>query len=378
MAYNNFSLDKAIAAATILVVDDQQPNVDMLTGLLDVGGYANVASTIHAKHGFTLARSGAYDLILLDMRMPEMSGEEFIKRLRALDLPHQPAIIVLTAQTDEETRKAALQAGARDFMIKPFKLWELLQRVRNALEIQVLFRQSREFNATLEARVEARTKELSESRVDVIRRLATAAEFRDNETGQHIVRMSVIAHHLALKAGLSDKDAAALRDAAPLHDIGKIGIPDAILLKPGKLDAAEWEIMKRHAAIGAEIMEGSPSPLMDLAKVIALTHHEKWDGSGYPKGLKGEEIPLIGRIVAVSDVFDALTSHRPYKPGWPVEKAVAFMVESAGTHFDPALIAIFQRELPAILALREQFKDEVSPETTVPQTTLSGKVAVNG
>ncbi len=358
---DNYSLDKAITAARILIVDDIDANVEMLSGLLDVGGFPNVIGTTDPKNGLSLAESGAYDLILLDMRMPELSGEDFIKRLRAQNLWQQPAIIVLTAQTDEETRKSALSAGARDFIMKPFKLWELLQRVRNALEIQILYRQSREFNAALENRVRERTRELSESRVDVIRRLSAAAEFRDNETGQHIVRMSVFAYHLALKAGLSETEASDIRDAAPLHDIGKIGIPDAILLKPGKLTADEFTVMKRHAMMGAEILTGTTSPLMELARVIALTHHEKWDGSGYPRGLKGEAIPLVGRIVAISDVFDALTSDRPYKPGWEVEKAVAFMTEQSGTHFDPVLIGIFLRELPAILELRDRFKDEAEP-----------------
>jgi putative two-component system response regulator len=352
------ALDRAIHAARILVVDDLATNVEMLTGLLDVGGFPNVTSTTDSREGVAMAETGAYDLILVDMRMPELDGEAFIKRVRAKDLKQQPSIIVLTAQTDVETRRAALTAGARDFLIKPFKLWELLLRVRNALEIQILYREAREFNNALEARVEDRTRELHASRVDVIRRLAAAAEFRDNETGQHIARMSVFAHHLALKIGLPEAEAAQIRDAAPLHDIGKIGIPDAILLKQGRLDAAEWEIMKQHARIGGEILAGGESPLLDLARVIAITHHEKWDGSGYPNGLKGEDIPIAGRIIAVSDVFDALTSVRPYKRAWSVQDAVAFMLENAGKHLDPTLVGLFHRELPVILEFKERFRDQ--------------------
>jgi putative two-component system response regulator len=356
------ALDRAIQTARILVVDDLATNVEMLTGLLDVGGFPNVTSTTDSREGLALAETGAFDLLLLDMRMPEIDGEEFIKRIRARDLKQQPSILVLTAQTDNETRRAALTAGARDFLIKPFKLWELLLRVRNALEIQILYRQTREFNNALEERVEERTRELHASRVDVIRRLAAAAEFRDNETGQHIARMSVFAHHLALKVGLSDFEAAKIRDAAPLHDVGKIGIPDAILLKQGKLDAAEWEIMKQHARIGGEILAGGDSPLLELARIIAVTHHEKWDGSGYPNGLKGEDIPIAGRIIAVSDVFDALTSERPYKRAWSVPDAVAFLVENSGKHFDPILVALFQKELPVILEFKERFRDQAASE----------------
>jgi putative two-component system response regulator len=222
----------------------------------------------------------------------------------------------------------------------------------------MLYRKTRDFNAELELRVAERTLELQQTRMEVIRRLATAAEFRDNETGQHVARMSVFAHHLAVKLGLSESEATNIRDAAPLHDIGKIGIPDAILLKRGRLSAEEWAVMKRHAEIGGEILAGTSFPLLGLAQQIALTHHEKWDGSGYPNGLRGDAIPVAGRIVAVSDVFDALTSDRPYKPAWSIDDALAFMLENAGTHLDPTLVGLFHRELPAILALRERFRDE--------------------
>ena len=351
------SLDQAIRTAPILVVDDIATNVEMVTGLLNLGGFTAVSGVTDPQQGLDMVESGHFDLLLLDMRMPEIDGIEFMKRLRASNCTDQPVVIVLTAQTDEETRRSALEAGARDFINKPFKLWELTQRVRNSLEIQILYRRAREFNAVLEAKVEERTRELRETQLDVVRRLATAAEFRDNETGQHIVRMSVFAHRIALSAGLSEAEAADIRDAAPLHDIGKIGIPDAILLKKGKLDPEEWEIMQRHAEIGGQILQGAISPQIALAREIAMTHHEKWDGSGYPRGLAGEAIPIAGRIVAVADVFDALTTERPYKRPWPVEQAVDYIVGAAGKHFDPALVEVFRRELPAILDVRERFQD---------------------
>jgi len=351
------SLDHAIRGAPILVVDDIATNVEMVTGLLNLGGFGAVSGTTDPAQGLEMVAQGDYDLLLLDMRMPEIDGIEFMRRLRASPRPDQPAVIVLTAQTDEETRRGALGAGARDFINKPFKLWELTQRVRNTLEIQILYRRAREFNVALEAKVEERTRELRDTQLDVVRRLATAAEFRDNETGQHIIRMSVIAHHIAIASGVPEAEAAAIRDAAPLHDIGKIGIPDAILLKQGKLDPDEWEIMKRHAEIGGQILEGAISPQIELARTIALTHHEKWDGSGYPKGLAGEDIPIAGRIIAIADVFDALTAERPYKKPWTVEAAAAYIAENAGKHFDPALAATFARELAAIVELKERFRD---------------------
>jgi len=351
------TLESAIKAARILVVDDIATNVEMVTGLLRLGGFSSIDGTTDPIKGVEMAEQGDFDLLLLDMRMPELSGTDVIRKIRNGGNGQQPAIIVLTAQTDDETRRSALSEGARDFINKPFKLWELIQRVKNALEIQILYRQARAFNSVLEERVESRTRELHATQIDVIRRLATAAEFRDNETGQHIVRMSLFAHHLALASGFSEAEAVLIRDAAPLHDVGKIGIPDAILLKQGKLTSDEWEIMKRHAEIGGHILEGGTSPQLKMARSIALSHHEKWDGTGYPNGLKGENIPIEGRIVAVADVFDALTSSRPYKPAWKIEDALAYMVENAGRHLDPKLVELFQRELPKILELRDRFHD---------------------
>lgn len=223
-------------------------------------------------------------------------------------------------------------------------------------------RRIKELNVELEAGVRARTGELERTRREVIERLATAGEFRDNATGQHVIRIGHYAHHLALAVGVPEPEAAMIRDAAALHDIGKIGIPDAILLKSDRLQPEEWEVMKRHAAIGAAILADSGFPLLELAHTIALSHHEHWDGSGYPAGLAGDAIPLAGRIVAIVDVFDATTSDRPYKQAWPIERAVRFLKDRAGTQFDPRLVEAFVRELPDMLSIKRRFEDPAEPE----------------
>lgn len=358
MSSEESDIEQTIREAHILIVDDIEANIEVLTDALEDDGYKNVVSTTDSKRGLAMLSTAPYDLVLLDMRMPGMDGHEFLERMRARFTGRHLPVLVLTAQTDEQTRRRALAAGVRDFVTKPFMLWELLSRVRNTLELEVLYRRSKLANVELESRVRARTWELEDTRKEIIRRLATAGEFRDHETGQHVVRMSHFAHHLARAAGLAQETAEMIRDAAPLHDIGKIGIPDAILLKPGKLDPQEWEIMKRHAPIGGQILAGSGAPLLEMARRIALTHHEQWSGGGYPEGLAGEDIPLEGRIVTVADVFDALTSARPYKPSWTIERAVEYITEGAGTRLDPALVALFNRELPALLEIRERFRDE--------------------
>ncbi|HEY1721664.1 MAG TPA: HD domain-containing phosphohydrolase [Magnetospirillaceae bacterium] len=350
-------LEALLRGARILLVDDVPANIEILVETLEGDGYLNIDSTTSPHEGLAKVKARRPDLILLDMRMPEMDGHEFLAQLRKMPDGGRIPVIVITAQTDENTKRRALMAGVRDFINKPFLLWELLHRVRTILELDLSTRRTEQLNAELERRVNERTQELEATRKEVIRRLATAGEFRDNETGQHVVRMSHFTHHLALAAGISEDEAIAIRDAAPLHDIGKIGIPDSILLKPGRLDGEEWTIMKRHAEIGGEILADSGFALLDLARSIALTHHEQWDGSGYPHGLKGDDIPIAGRLTAVADVFDALLSERPYKPRWPIDRAMDFLKDRAGRHFDPRLVILFERELPAILDLKERFRD---------------------
>ncbi|MDP6065630.1 MAG: response regulator, partial [Alphaproteobacteria bacterium] len=305
----------------------------------------------------TLFREWNFDLILLDIRMPKMDGFEVMAKLAELVADDYLPILVLTAQTDSETRMRALREGAKDFLNKPLDQEEVLNRIRNMLEVRGLYNERGRQAEILEAKVRMRTVELEETRLQIIHRLGRATEYRDNETGMHIIRISKGCRLLALAAGLDEGRAEMILQASPMHDVGKIGIPDSILLKPGRLDAQEWEIMRRHPEIGAEIIGQHDSKSMRMARSIALSHHEKWDGSGYPKGLAGGDIPIEGRICALADVFDALTSERPYKKAWPIEQARAYVVDNAGVHFDSELVPVFSRVLPDILAIRDEFHD---------------------
>lgn len=343
--------------AKILIVDDQTPNVTLLEKMLRAEGYSNVVGVTDSRQVYELYEQQRFDLVLLDLNMPHLTGFDVMRQLRELEPDSYVPILVLTAQPDMKTRLRALESGARDFLAKPFDRLEVLNRIRNMLEVRLMHNQIRDQNKVLEDKVRERTQELSDTRLEVIRRLGRAAEYRDNETGLHIIRMSKYSRLLGQAAGLSEESCEMLLNASPMHDIGKIGIPDRILLKPGKLDAEEWEIMKTHPAIGAEILSGHRSELMEMARQIALAHHEKWDGSGYPRGLAGEEIPLVGRIVAVCDVFDALTTARPYKNAWPVEDAIAYIHDNSGKHFDPTLTRLCPDLMPEILEIRECYAE---------------------
>ena len=297
------------------------------------------------------------DLILLDINMPHLDGFGVMEQLKALGDPLFPPVVILTAQHGQDFLLRALNAGARDFITKPFDRNELLARVRNMLDAQLAHRLVYEQKDVLDEMVRMRTNELRRTRLQVVQQLGRAAEYRDNETGNHILRMSHISALLAKFIGWNEADCELMLHASPMHDIGKIGIPDHILLKPGKFEPEEWEIMKTHVVIGARILEGDDSDLMKCAGEIALSHHEKWDGSGYPNGLSGEDIPLSGRIAALADVFDALTSVRPYKKAWTVESAVNLIKENSGGHFDPALVDAFLMQLPEILKIIAQFSE---------------------
>ena len=347
---------KTTKEAKILIVDDQPANVTLIEKMLDIEGYINVIATTDPTQVESLYLQQNSDLVLLDLNMPVMDGYQVLAKIREVD-PDYPPIIVLTAQIDRESRIKALDLGARDFLAKPFDRVELMTRIRNMLEVRIMAKAMKNQNLILDGMVKERTKELNDTRLEVIRRLGRAAEYRDDMTGFHIIRMSRYSQILALAAGMSEAEAETLLNASPMHDIGKIGIPDKVLLKPGKLDAEEWKIMQTHVDIGVEILSGSDSDLMKMAAEVAQNHHEKWDGSGYPRALAGENIPFTGRIVAVADVFDALTTARSYKDAWTVEKAVEFLKEQRGQHFEPGLIELFIEILPDVLKIREQYAE---------------------
>ncbi|EGW20038.1 HD domain-containing phosphohydrolase [Methylobacter tundripaludum] len=343
--------------ARILIVDDESVNLKLLDKMLSAQGYSNLVLVQDSRQVLELYRQARTDLILLDINMPHLDGFEVMEQLKALDDPLFPPVVILTAQHGQDFLLRALNSGARDFITKPFYCNELLARVRNMLDAQLMHRMLYDQKAVLNEMVQTRTDELRRTRLQVVQQLGRAAEYRDNETGNHILRMSHISALLAKSIGWNEADCELMLHASPMHDIGKIGIPDHILLKPGKFEPEEWEIMKTHAVIGANILEGDDSELMKCAGEIALTHHEKWDGSGYPYGLSGEAIPLVGRIAALADVFDALTSVRPYKEAWTVEAAVDLIKENRGTHFDPDLVTVFLEQLPGILKIRDQFSE---------------------
>lgn len=295
--------------------------------------------------------------------MPEMDGLEFIRRVREQPHNREVPIVMVTADSEREVRYRALELGANDFLNKPVDKVELLARVKNLLALRRSQRQLRNRAHWLTGEVKKATAEIRERERDTIFRLSRAAEYRDPETGSHIVRMAHYSRLIARNLGLSGDDQELLFEAAPMHDIGKVGIPDGILLKPGRLDEEEFKLMKQHSAFGFEILQGSQSRLMQAAAEIALTHHERYDGGGYPRGLAGDEIPLFGRIVAVADVFDALTSERPYKKAWPLEQAMTLLKESAGSHFDADCVAAFLQNWESVLEIRRQYRDEYEEES---------------
>ncbi len=353
-----------LKTANILVVEDNSASLTLVKEILRIEGYVNVVCTDSPLHALEIYKELKSDLILLDLMMPKMDGFEVMKQLKAYENGNLPSILILTALDDREHRIRALGEGALDFVAKPFNRVELLTRIRNLLSMVFSEKALRNQNAQLEAMVQARTKELYDTRLQTIRLLGRAVEYRDNETGYHIIRISEISAMLGKGMGLNEQECELLFNASPMHDIGKIGIPDKILFKPGKLDAEEWEIMKTHSTMGADILSGHDTKLLETAYAIALNHHEKWDGTGYPKGLKGEEIPLVGRIVAIADVFDALTSKRKYKPSWSIEETVALLKKERGKHFDPALVDQFIHLLPEILKINRDYEEPTPNPST--------------
>jgi len=342
----------------VIVVDDTPINVTLISHLV---GRLDDSAAI----GFTVPQLGLAwcveqipDLIIVDYMMPEMDGIEFIRRFRACPGREDIPVLMVTANDQIEVRHKALEAGANDFLTKPIDKAEFMARARNMLSLRRGQRKLEDRAVWLAEEVKKATAEILARERETIIRLSKAADSRDPETGAHILRMSHFARLIAAQMGLSEADQDMLLEAAPMHDIGKVGIPDNILLKPGRLDVGEFEIMKRHSILGYDILNGSQSLMLQAAAQIALAHHEKYDGSGYPNGLAGEAIPLFARICAVGDVFDALTSERPYKKAWEDERAIALLREGAGSHFDPACVEAFLADWDEVMAIRERFKDD--------------------
>jgi putative two-component system response regulator len=329
--------------ARILVVDDEKPNVLLLERILAEAEYTNILSTTNSGAVRDLVEEFRPDLILLDLHMPGMDGFAVMEQLKAsFDPASNPPVLVLTADSTREVKHRALVAGARDFLTKPLDMEEVLLRIGNILDIRFLERDLREEKAHLEERVQERTKDLDDAQMETFERLALAAEFRDDDTGEHTRRVGSSAALIATELRLPDGDVDMLRRAAALHDVGKIGIPDRILLAPRALSVEEFDIVKRHTEIGARLLSGSRSPVLAMAEQVAWSHHERWNGEGYA-GLSGEDIPLVGRITTVADVFDALTHMRPYKEAWPVDRAMAEMRQQRGKQFDPDALDAFLR-----------------------------------
>jgi putative two-component system response regulator len=328
--------------ARILIVDDEPVNVDLLRRLLERAGFSRIESTNDSREALDLYVKFRPDLILLDLHMPHRDGLEVMDELNQIAEASYLPILMLTGDDTPEAKREALSRGAKDFLNKPFHSDEVLLRIGTLLETRFLYLQIQSQNQILEAKVRDRTRELEAAQIEIIERLARAAEFRDDNTGQHTERVGQMSALLARQIGLSDTQVSLIRRAAPLHDVGKIGIPDSILMKLGKLTAEEFELVKTHTTIGARILSGSRFTILRLAEEIAYNHHERWDGSGYV-GTRGSDIPLAGRIVAVADVFDALTQKRPYKAAWPVAEAIAEIDRQRGRQFDPALVDAFLR-----------------------------------
>jgi putative two-component system response regulator len=332
----------ALKRAKILVVDDQKENVLLLERILEQAGYTKVTSTTDSSEVVALCSQALPDLILLDLHMPDPDGFEVMEQLSPWLEGRWFPILVLTADATPEAKRRALAGGAKDIVTKPFDQTEVLLRIENLLQVRFLQAELRKQNLTLEQRVYERTEDLLDARLEILQRLALAAEYRDDDAGEHTQRVGRTSAFIARALGLDQDQIELVKLAAPLHDVGKIGVPYQILLKPGRLTPEELQLMQAHVNVGSFILSGSRSPVLRMAEQIAFTHHEWWDGSGYASGLKGTDIPLGGRIVAVADVFDALTHDRPYRSAWPVEQAVAEIRKLSGSQFDPQVVEAFQ------------------------------------
>jgi putative two-component system response regulator len=348
--------EEILANARLLIVDDQEANVVLLERILQRAGYTRLKSLTDPRAFMSFYSIFQPDLILLDLHMPHLDGFAVMEQLApALPDGTYLPILVLTADITPEAKQRALSSGAKDFLTKPFDPTEVLLRIGNLLETRYLHLQLRDQNQILEQKVRERTRELEEAQIEILERLARAAEYRDDETGRHTQRVGWNSALLAEALGLPPGHIELIRRAAPLHDVGKIGIPDHILLKPGKLTVEEFEIMKTHTTIGAKILSGSQFPLLQLARDIAYSHHERWDGAGFPQGLRGETIPLEARIVAVADAYDAMISNRPYRQALSRQETWEILWDGAGGQWD-------ERVVEAFATVQSEGKNEPAPQ----------------
>ena len=330
--------------ARILIVDDQAPNRLLVERILERDGYTQITSTASSELVVSMFKSGPPDLLVLDLQMPAPDGFAVMEALTGWTMGDSYVpILVLTADVSRETRRRALRAGARDFLTKPLDAIEVSLRVRNLLTTRQLQQRLQAHNDALAAQVRHVSQDLDRARREAFQTLAVAAEYRDDDTRHHTQRVGRLAARLGSQLGLDPATVSTLGDVAPLHDLGKIAISDAILLKPGRLTQQEFETVKKHSRLGAEILSGSNSPLFTTAATIALSHHERWDGTGYPDGLAGDAIPLAGRIVALADAFDAMSYTRPYKPALALAEVQLELNRCSGTHFDPAVTDAFNQ-----------------------------------
>ncbi len=337
--------------ASVLIVDDIPENIDILRGVLDETYELKAATS--GEVAVRIAQQALPDLILLDIMMPDMDGFRVCGLLKEDPRTSKIPIIFVTALDDQVDESKGFDLGAVDYIAKPVNPDIVRARVKTHLALY-------DQNRNLEELVRNRTIELHETRLEIIRHLGRAAEYKDNETGLHVIRMSKYCQLIAMKSGLSDTEAELIMNAAPMHDVGKIGIPDVILMKKGPLSDEEWIIMRKHPEIGIRIIGEHSSDLLRMARLAALTHHEKFDGTGYPVGLSGEDIPLVGRVTAIGDVFDALTSDRPYKKAWTLDDAVDLIKSEKGKHFDPLLVDAFLESLPEVIEVKANYGDEVT------------------
>jgi putative two-component system response regulator len=328
--------------AKVLIVDDQEYNISLLERILGRAGFKHIHSTMDPYQIQHLLTEINPDIVLLDLHMPGMDGLEVLKLIREQTgkdsyLP----VLMLTADMTPEARQHGLKSGVNDFLVKPYDRTEVILRINNLLKTRHLHLQLQQQNSNLEERVRKRTEELEQAKFEILELLGRAAEYRDDMTGQHTQRVGRLSGLIAGRLGFTEQQIQLIEMAAPLHDIGKIGISDEILLKPGRFEPEEFDQMKTHTTIGASILEGSFFTVLSLAGTIARSHHEKWDGSGYPLGLRAEEIPVEARIVALADFYDALTHERPYKKAWTPEAAISEVQKQKGIHFDPQIVDAF-------------------------------------